>query len=86
MKLKLNTVLIVITGASVVTCFMNAISLKKVRTEVETLKIDQEIVRLSGKKHPKLLFIPTASHDSTYYVNDLRQYFKLQSIVRQTQC
>ena len=44
--------------------------------EVETQKIDQEIIRLSGKKHPKLLFIPTASHDSTYYVNDLQKYFE----------
>ena len=29
----------------------------------KTLDIDKEIVRLSGKKHPKALFIPTASND-----------------------
>lgn len=33
----------------------------------ETLKIDKEIVRLSVKKHPKALFIPTASNDSENY-------------------
>jgi len=26
---------------------------------IETDKIDREIIRLSGKKHPKVLFIPT---------------------------
>ena len=35
--------------------------------ELETLAIDQEIVRLSGKKHPEALFIPTASGDSMKY-------------------
>ena len=27
---------------------------------IETEEIDREIIRLSGKKHPKVLFIPTA--------------------------
>ena len=34
----------------------------------ETLVIDQEIIRLSGKKHPKVLFIPTASSDAQEYI------------------
>ena len=34
----------------------------------ETLKIDQEIVNLSNKKKPKVLFIPTASGDALWYV------------------
>lgn len=33
-------------------------------TKIETLKIDKEIITLSGKKNPKLLFIPTASNDA----------------------
>jgi len=33
----------------------------------ETLRIDKEIVRATGKKHPHALFIPTASGDSTGY-------------------
>lgn len=32
-----------------------------------TAAIDREIIRLSGKKNPKLLFIPTASSDSERY-------------------
>lgn len=35
--------------------------------ELETLAIDREIVKLSGKKHPVVLFIPTASNDSEKY-------------------
>jgi dipeptidase E len=31
------------------------------------LAIDKEIIRLSGKKHPKLLFLPTATSDSELY-------------------
>ena len=32
--------------------------------ERETIGIDQEVVRLSGKARPKALFIPTASYDN----------------------
>ena len=32
-----------------------------------TAAIDREIIRLSKKKNPKLLFIPTASSDSEIY-------------------
>lgn len=35
--------------------------------EGDTLPIDREIVRLSGKKRPSVLFIPTASGDSEKY-------------------
>ena len=34
---------------------------------IETTQIDKEIIRLTGKKNPKLLFIPTASSDSESY-------------------
>jgi dipeptidase E len=40
-----------------------------------TVAIDREIIRLSGKKNPKLLFIPTASSDSEIYWNRIREYF-----------
>jgi dipeptidase E len=38
-------------------------------TKVETTKIDQEVIRLSGKVHPKVLFIPTASGDPQGYID-----------------
>ena len=41
----------------------------------ETLAIDRELTRLSGKKRPKLLFIPTASSDSEEYWQEVRQHF-----------
>lgn len=34
---------------------------------VETTAIDIEIIKLSGKKRPILLFIPTASSDAVEY-------------------
>lgn len=37
--------------------------------------IDREILRLSGKKHPSLLFIPTASSDSELYGRHISEYF-----------
>lgn len=40
-----------------------------------TARIDREIIRLSRKKHPKLLFIPTASSDSERYWNHVQKYF-----------
>jgi dipeptidase E len=40
-----------------------------------TASIDREIIRLSNKKKPKLLFIPTASSDSERYWNHVREYF-----------
>jgi dipeptidase E len=40
-----------------------------------TAAIDREIVRLSNKKNPKLLFIPTATSDSEKYWNHVQDYF-----------
>jgi dipeptidase E len=40
-----------------------------------TAPIDREIIRLSGKKNPRLLFIPTASSDSEEYWKNVQEYF-----------
>lgn len=40
--------------------------------------IDKEIIRLSGKKHPNLLFIPTASSDSEKYSEMIRGLYEGQ--------
>jgi dipeptidase E len=40
-----------------------------------TAPIDREIIRLSKKKNPKLLFIPTASSDSERYWKHVQEYF-----------
>jgi len=40
-----------------------------------TASIDREIIRLSSKKSPKLLFIPTASSDSERYCKRVQEYF-----------
>jgi len=42
---------------------------------IETQKIDREIIRLAGKKNPKLLFIPTASGDADGYIEVVKKYF-----------
>ena len=42
---------------------------------IETTPIDQEIIRLSGKKNPKLLFIGTASDDSLAYIDAVHSHF-----------
>lgn len=44
-------------------------------TRIETLSIDKEIVRLTGRIHPRLLFIPTASSDSKLYCEVVNKYF-----------
>lgn len=41
----------------------------------ETFAIDKEIINLSGKKNPKLLFIPTASSDAEGYCQTIEKYF-----------
>ena len=41
----------------------------------QTLPIDREIVRLSNKRNPKLLFIPTTSSDSEIYWKQVQKYF-----------
>ena len=40
-----------------------------------TAAIDREIIRLSNKSHPKVLFIPTASYDSERYWKHVQEYF-----------
>ena len=42
---------------------------------IETTQIDKEIIRLTGKKSPKLLFVPTASSDSESYYEVVKKYF-----------
>ncbi len=45
---------------------------------IETTKIDKEIIALSRKKRPKLLFIPTASSDSRSYFEIVKKHFGLR--------
>src|ERR1700682_330185 len=40
-----------------------------------TAAIDREIIRLSNKEHPKILFIPTASSDSERYCRRFTEHF-----------
>ncbi len=42
---------------------------------VETIKIDKEIIRLTGKKRPRVIFIPTASSDSDGYFETTQKHF-----------
>jgi len=42
---------------------------------VETTLIDTEILQLTNKKSPTLLFIPTASYDSRNYYQVVKQHF-----------
>src|SRR3989344_184171 len=42
---------------------------------VETTKIDKEVIALTGKKNPRLLFIPTASSDSESYYEVVKKHF-----------
>ena len=52
----------------------------------ETLLIDQEIVSVSGKKEPKLLFIPTASLDDVAYIKIIDEHFTKLGCVVDTLC
>lgn len=47
-------------------------------TKIETESIDKEIIHLTGKKHPKLLFLPTASGDSESYYKVIKNYFGIR--------
>lgn len=42
---------------------------------VETTVIDEEIITLSGKNRPGLLFIPTATNDSETYIDAFQKQF-----------
>lgn len=42
---------------------------------IETTAIDKEILSLTGKKAPTLLFLPTASHDSVKYYEVAKKHF-----------
>ena len=42
---------------------------------IETTKIDKEIIKLTNKKNPVLLFLPTASGDSEGYFATVEKYF-----------
>ncbi len=42
---------------------------------IETEEIDREIIRLSGKKNPQALFLPTASGDSQGYWETFQKYY-----------
>ncbi len=44
--------------------------------ESETLPIDQAIVKFAKKKHPKALFIPTASNDAIGYWETFQKIYK----------
>jgi dipeptidase E len=42
---------------------------------IESRQAHEEIINLSGKKHPSVLFIPTAKNDSQDYIDGFRQYY-----------
>jgi dipeptidase E len=44
-------------------------------TKYETKQIDEEIIRLSGKKHPKVLFIPPPSQFQESYFQVMQKVF-----------
>ncbi len=46
------------------------------RRKPQTTSIDKEIIRLSGKKKPKVLFVPTAFHDSAEYVEAFHNHYE----------
>ncbi len=45
------------------------------KTEIETESIDRENIRLTGKRHPKLLLLPTASGDDIRYYDVVKNYY-----------
>ncbi len=44
-------------------------------TPAETLIIDKEILKLTNRNHPTLLFIPTASGDAESYYSNVKDHF-----------
>ncbi len=49
---------------------------EKYGPEIEITGIDNEIIRLTGKKNPKILFIPTASKNSKRYIKAFEEWFQ----------
>ena len=47
-----------------------------VQTDVETTLIDRFIVEATGKEHPKMLFVGTASGDKKSYLEVVEKHFK----------
>ena len=47
-------------------------------SDLDTLPIDKEIVRLSGKKKPVALFIPTASGDAQGYIECFKSIYGIK--------
>ncbi|MEK6873969.1 MAG: peptidase E [Nanoarchaeota archaeon] len=45
------------------------------RYPIETRAIDKEIIKLTGKTHPKALLLPTASGDSEGYYSTFERYY-----------
>ena len=45
------------------------------RYAIETRAIDEEIIKLTGKKNPKALLLPTASGDSQGYYSTFERYY-----------
>ncbi len=43
--------------------------------DLDTLLIDKEIVRLAGKRKPRVLFIPTASNDAEAYCDTFQKIY-----------
>lgn len=48
---------------------------EKYGPQIEITGIDKEIIRLTGKKNPKVLFIPTASKNSIKYIKAFEEWF-----------
>lgn len=49
---------------------------QKYGPEIEIKGIDKEIIRLTGKKNPRILFIPTASSNSERYIKVFEDWFQ----------
>ncbi len=49
---------------------------QKYGPEIEIAGIDKEIIRLTGKKNPRILFIPTASSNSERYIKVFEEWFQ----------
>ncbi len=42
---------------------------------VETMELDAEVVRLTGKRRPRVVFLPTATHDDPVYVATVDEHY-----------